>query len=189
MGFSFGGLLALRTLEHLHHRIDKVILLAPCVSRRALKWSWRRQWLFKASFKVLKNSYVLRGTHYVMNMPYLETPLTYMISKASHIDQRILKHKQAIRLPLSTLDVFTYTVDEILQMEYQYAQAPFENPCYFGMSVNDDLLDYNLTERIICGHFERITVQRFTHPYHQPPEPPTFEGLVREFGPLLDVID
>ena len=90
---------------------------------------------------------------------------------------------------MSTLDVFTYTVDEILQMEYQYAQAPFENPCYFGMSVNDDLLDYNLTERIICGHFERITVQRFTHPYHQPPEPPTFEGLVREFGPLLDVID
>ena len=48
MGFSFGGLLALRTLEHLKDRTDKVILLSPCVSKRALKWSRPRQWAFKA---------------------------------------------------------------------------------------------------------------------------------------------
>jgi pimeloyl-ACP methyl ester carboxylesterase len=189
MGFSFGGLLALRTLEYLHNRIDRVILLSPCVSRRALKWSWRRQWFFKASVKVMKNSYVLRSTHHIMNLSYLETPLTYAISKVSNIDRRILKHKNAIHMPLSTLDVFTCTVDEILQIEYRYAEAPFKNPCYFGMSINDDLLDYNLTERIVRGHFEQITVQTFTHPYHQPPEPPTFKGLNQEFGQLLDVIE
>lgn len=189
MGFSFGGLLALRTLEHLHARIDRVILLSPCLSRRALKWSSPQQMLFKASIKAMKNSYVLRGTHRVMNMPQLEWPLTFAISKVSNIDQRILDNKDAIRLPLSTLDVFTYTVDEILQMEYQYELAPFKNPCYFGMSINDDLLDYNLTERIIRGHFEQITVQRFTHPYHQPPEPPTFEWLVTKFDHFLDVIN
>jgi len=189
MGFSFGGLLALRTLEHLHSRVDKVILLSPCVSRRSLKWSWRRQMAFKASIKAMKNSYVLKGTHHVMNMQYLETPLTYAISKVSNIDQRILRHKNAIRMPLSTLDVFTYTVDEILQMEYRYAHAPFENPCYFGMSINDDLLDYNLTEQIVRQHFEQISIQQFTHPYHQPPEPPTFEWLVSKFGHFLDMID
>ncbi len=68
MGFSFGGLLALRTLEHLQDRIEKVILLSPCVSRRALKWSMARQWAFKASIKAMKNQRLLQGIHYVMNM-------------------------------------------------------------------------------------------------------------------------
>ncbi len=188
MGFSFGGLLALRTLEHLQDRVDKVILLSPVVSRRALKWSAPQQLTFKASIKALKNSYFLRGTHYLMNMPKLEWPLTYMLSKISNVDRRILESKHAIHLPLSTLDVFAYTMDEILAMEYHYASAPFKNPCYFGMSVNDDLLDYHLTEQIVCGYFEQMAIQKFTHPYHQPPEPPTFEWLVREFGQFLDMI-
>jgi hypothetical protein len=91
-------------------------------------------------------------------------------------------------MPISTLDVFAYTLDEILQMEYRYAQAPFKVPCYFGMSVNDDILDYGLTEEIVCAHFRQLTIQTFTHPYHQPPEPPTFEWLNRQFGPFLERI-
>ena len=188
MGFSFGGLLALRTLEHLQDRVDKVILLSPVVSRRALKWSTPQQLTFKASIKALKNSYVLNGTHRVMNMPQLEWPLTYVLSKVSNVDRRILENKHATHLPLSTLDVFTYTMDEILTMEYQHNGAPFKNLCYFGMSVNDDLLEYNLTEKIVQRHFEQIGIQKFTHPYHQPPEPPTYQWLVREFGHFLDVI-
>jgi len=189
MGFSFGGLLALRTLEHLQERVSKVILLSPVVSRRALKWSTPQQLAFKASIKALKNPYVLKGTHRVMNMPQLEWPLTLALSKISSVDRRILESKHALRLPLSTLDVFTHTMDEILAVEYQYSSAPFKNPCYFGMSVNDDILEYNLTEQIMRQHFEQIKVQKFTHPYHQPPEPPTFEWLVREFGRFLDVIE
>ena len=189
MGFSFGGLLALRTLEHLQDRVAKVILLSPVVSRRALKWSTPQKLTFKASIKALKNSFVLKGTHRVMNMPQLEWSLTYVLSKVSNVDRRILESKHAIHLPLSTLDVFAHTMDEILAMEYQYSNAPFKNPCYFGMSVNDDLLDYNLTEQITRRHFEQITIQKFTHPYHQPPEPPTFEWLASKFGHFLDLID
>ena len=188
MGFSFGGLLALRTLEHLQDRIEKVILLSPVVSRRALKWSWQRQLFFKASIKAMKNSYVLKGTHSVMNMPYLEGPLTYVLSKAGNVDRRILASKHAIQLPLTTLDVFTYTLDEILEIEYQYSQAPFKNPCYFGMSIYDDILDYELTEQIVLHHFDEITTQQFTLPYHQPPKPPTFEWLVSEFSRFLEMI-
>ena len=189
MGFSFGGLLALRTLEHLQDRIEKVILLSPCVSRRALKWSTLRQWAFKASIKAMKNQTLLQGIHYMMNAPRLEGPLTYALSKVSKVDRRILKNKNALRMPLSTLDVFAYTMDEIFQMEYQYAGAPFTIPCYFGMSINDDILDYDLTEQIVQRHFQQITIQKFTHPYHQPPEPPTFEWLNREFGQLLEMIE
>ena len=189
MGFSFGGLLALRTLEHLQDRIEKVFLLSPCVSRRALKWSTPRQWMFKASIKALKNPSLLQGIHYVMNAPRLEKPLTYALSKASNVDRRILENKNALRMPISTLDVFAYTLGEIFQTEYQYDAAPFRIPCYFGMSINDDILEYNLTEQIVRRHFQQITVQQFTHPYHQPPEPPTFEWLNREFGQCLGMID
>ena len=188
MGFSFGGLLALRTLEHLQDRIDKVILLSPCVSRRALKWSTPRQWAFKASIWAMKKQTLLHGIHYVMNAPRLEKPLTYALSKASNVDRRILENKNALRMPLSTLDVFVYTLGEIFQTEYQYA-GRFANACYFGMSVNDDILDYPLTEQIVRRHFQRIMIQKFTHPYHQPPEPPTFEWLNREFGQFLGRIE
>ena len=91
-------------------------------------------------------------------------------------------------MPLSTLDVFAHTMDEIFQIEYEYAGAPFKVPCYFGMSINDDILDYQLTEQIVRRNFSQISIQKFSHPYHQPPEPPTFEWLNREFSPFLDVI-
>ena len=188
MGFSFGGLLALRTLEHLHERVEKIILLSPSLSQRALKWSGSRQWVFRNSVRALKNDRVLRGMHYMMNMPQLEDPLTFALSKFSKVDQRILKSKNAVRLPLSTLDVFAYTVDEILQMDYQHEGTPFQTPCYFGMSANDDILDYELTEEIVRRNFEALTIQKFSHPYHQPPEPPTFEWLMNEFSPFLDII-
>jgi pimeloyl-ACP methyl ester carboxylesterase len=189
MGFSFGGLLALRALEHLQNRIEKVILLSPSVSRRALKWSTPRQWIFKASINAMKNTTILQSAHYLMNTARLETPLTFALSKLSKVDQRILKNKNALRMPLSTLDVFADTMAEIFQVEYQYADKPFCNPCYFGMSINDDILDYNLTEQIVRQHFQNLTVQKFTHPYHQPPKPPTFEWLNHEFGRFLDLID
>jgi len=189
MGFSFGGLLALRTLERLQSRIEKLILLSPSLSQRALKWSMPRQWVFRNSVRALKNNYVLKGTHYMMNMPQLEEPLTFALSKFSNVDRRILKSKKAIRLPLSTLDVFAYTVDELLHMEYHYENAPFNTPCYFGMSINDDILNYEMTEDIVRRNFKSITIQKFTHPYHQPPDPPTFEWLVKEFGRFLDMIN
>ena len=123
-----------------------------------------------------------------MNAPSLEKPLTYALSKASKVDRRILENKHALQMPISTLDVFAYTLDEIFQTEYQYA-GRFTNQCFFGMSINDDILDYPLTEQIVRTHFQKITVQQFTHPYHQPPEPPTFEWLNREFGQFLDKIN
>jgi len=124
-----------------------------------------------------------------MNMSQLEEPLTLALSTFSNVDRRILKSKNAIRLPLSTLGVFAYSVDELLQVEYQYEKAPFNTPCYFGMSVNDDILNYELTEEIVRRNFKSITIQKFTHPFHQPPDPPTFEWLVKEFGRFLEMID
>ncbi len=189
MGFSFGGLLALRTLEHLQDRIDKVILLSPSVSRRALKWSGLQKWMFKILIAALKNEASLKGLHRIMNMPQLEKPLTFALSRISKVDRRILESKNALRIPMTTLDVFAHTMDEIFQIEYQYGGLQFSNPCYFGMSINDDMLDYDLTEEVVRRYFHQLAVQKFTHPYHQPPHPPTFEWLNQEFGQFLDMLN
>ena len=40
MSFSFGGILAYKTIAQLENRIDRVILIAPCLSYKALKMSF-----------------------------------------------------------------------------------------------------------------------------------------------------
>jgi len=189
MGFSFGGLLALRTLEQLRDRIDKVILLSPSVSRRALKWSLPRQWMFKIAVQVMKNPVLLQGVYRLLNSPRLERPLTHLLSIAGNVDRRILENKKALRMPITTLEVFAFTFDELMNTEYKFDGGSFDTPCYFGMSIHDDILEYSLTEQIVRNYFPTLTIQQFTHPYHQPPVPPTFEWLNREFGRFLEKIN
>ena len=45
MGFSFGGLLAMRTYKQLAPQIDRLMLIAPCLDHRTLPLSSRRQQL------------------------------------------------------------------------------------------------------------------------------------------------
>jgi pimeloyl-ACP methyl ester carboxylesterase len=189
MGFSFGGLLALRTLEHLQKRIDRVILLSPVVSQRALKYSTPHRMVYRAAARALMRPRVQRTVHRVLHAERLEAPLLLGISKFSKVKRSILESKDALRIPQSTLDVLAYTLDEIFSMEYRSPNGAFQIPCFFGMSVHDDLLRYDLTESIVRNLFSDLTIRSFTHPYHQPPHPPTFEWLVQDFGSFLDVLD
>jgi len=188
MGFSFGGLLALRTLEHLQDRIDKVLLMSPFVSCRALKYNTWRRWTMKSAMTVLKYPLVQQGAHQIMNAPQIEEPLIYALSKVSNVNKSILESKDALRIPITTLDVLAHTVEEIFSTEYHSSNGKFNIPCYFGMSIYDDLLDYAVTETIVREHFTQLTLQQFTLPYHQPPQPPTFDWLNTEFGRFLDMI-
>ncbi len=189
MGFSFGGLLALRTLEHLKHRIENVILLAPVVSHRAMKYSPAKQLLLRGMADVLKRPRIRKVVHQILHSDRMEGPLLYGISRFGNLDRRILEGMDALRLPISTLDVFAHTLGEILVTEFSSPSVPFKMPCFFTMSVNDDMLDYDLTENLVRGLFTDITIRKLYFPYHQPPHPPTFEWLVSEFGEFLEEMD
>jgi len=188
MGFSFGGLLAMRTLDELQDRIQNVILLSPCVSNRALKYSSIRQWGFRSAFAALRHSPICHNVARILNSGFAEGPITYALSKAGQIDQSILESKDALRVPQTTLDVLAYTIEEIFTLDYSSKYKPFPHNCFFGMSIYDDLLDFEITFDIIKDHFVNLEYQTFTLPYHQPPEPPTFEWLVDEFGSILDML-
>jgi pimeloyl-ACP methyl ester carboxylesterase len=189
MGFSFGGLLALRTLEHLQDRIDRVILLSPCVSQRALRFSSPHKSAFRMAARAMKHSSVQKGMYKLMNTSALEGALILALSKFMNVNPSILRSKNALQIPASTLDVLAYTVEEIFTMDYRPARPQFDLPCYFGMSVYDDLLSYDHTERFVRDHFPDLTMRQFTLPYHQPPRPPTFEWLLQEFEPLLEILE
>jgi hypothetical protein len=186
MGFSFGGLLALRTLEVLQDRIDNVVLISPCVSTLALRYSATQKWSFRKVCAALKYPRVQQGVSSIMHNEKIEKPLIYALSKVSNIEKSILESKDALKIPQATLEVFAYTVAEIFNSDYIFPEEPFTTPCYFGMSLYDDILDYDITLKMIQKNFVNLTIQTFTLPYHQPPDPPTFEWLNREFGQLLE---
>ena len=188
MGFSFGGLLAMRTLEQLESRVDNVILLSPMLNRRALKYSHNRKWLLQQVVNVLKKPRAQQTAAQIMQTRKLQRPLIQALSYIGNVDRRILASKDALNIPVSTLDVLSHTLDEIFNTEFQ-AHQPFSTPCFFGMSVNDDLIDYCLTEQIILANFNQVKIQKFYYPYHQPPDPPTFQWLVDGFYPFLEMID
>jgi pimeloyl-ACP methyl ester carboxylesterase len=188
MGFSFGGLLALRTLEALQERIEKVILISPCVSKRALLYSSPRQWGFRLTCSALKSPMMQQGAVRILQSELIERPLIYALSKASKIDRAILESKDALKIPQTSLDVLAYTASEIFNLDYRYADRPFPHSCFFAMSLYDDLLDYNITLDIVRDHFDDLKVQTLTLPYHQPPEPPTFDWLNQKFGRFLDFL-
>jgi pimeloyl-ACP methyl ester carboxylesterase len=188
MGFSFGGLLAMRTLEELTDRIENVILLSPCVTYKALKYSPLQQWGFKRASTILKHTPVQEGVIRMLHSGRIDRPMIYALSKASNIEQSILESKNALRIPKTTLDVLAHTMEEIFSLDYSARAKPFQHPCYFGMSIYDDLLDFEITLDVVKDHFENLVCRAFTLPYHQPPEPPTFEWLVKEFGSLLDYL-
>ncbi len=189
MGFSFGGLLAMRTLEHLQDRINKVILLSPLLSQETLKYKNPKKWVIKQAMNVLKRPKAQMAAYQIMHSEFLEKPLMYSISKVTNIEQSILKSKDALHIPLSTLDVFEHTVGEIFEIEYQDGTPPIDTPCFFGMSIYDDMIDYQMTEEIVQKYFRNLTMQKFYHPYHQPPEPPSFEWLVNGFDEFLSILE
>jgi hypothetical protein len=54
------------------------------------------------------------------------------------------------------------------------------------MSTNDPVLDFKKTLSVTEAHFESVKVVRSDIPYHQPPEPLTYEGLMRDYFEMVD---
>jgi pimeloyl-ACP methyl ester carboxylesterase len=189
MGFSFGGLLALRTLDHLLGRIDRVILVSPALSKDALLFSPMKRIAFKSAFTALKHEPVQKAVINIMHSERTIDAFSEVVSRVSNIDKRILLEKEIKAFPQSTLDVMAASMNELLNLEYVSPNVPFTLPCYFGMSLYDDLIDYYRTLEIVKALFTNLKTTYFELPYHQPPSPFTYEELLEKFGEFIEMID
>ncbi len=188
MGFSFGGILSLRTLDHLRHRIDQLILLSPAISKRALLFSRKKRIFLKILFGFLKNNYLQQYFIYMMhNDKFIEKVISFL-GKFTSIDEKILSQIDLKTFPISTLDVLTASMNELLRLEFDSDNKPYSIPCFFGMSIYDDLLDYGITSDIVKGLFTNVHIEQFYLPYHQPPTPFTYDDFESEYGHFLENI-
>jgi pimeloyl-ACP methyl ester carboxylesterase len=189
MGFSFGGLLALRTLDYLLDRIDRVILVSPALAKEALLFSPAKRVAFKSVFSALKHEPLQKAVISIMHSDQTIDLFSELVSRMSNIDKRILVEKEIKSFPQSTLEVLAASMNELLNLEYHSKHAPFSLPAYFGMSLYDDLIDYHQTLAVVQGLFTNLKTEQFDLPYHQPPSPFTYEELLEKFGWFIDMID
>jgi pimeloyl-ACP methyl ester carboxylesterase len=189
VGFSFGGILTLKTLKRLADRVDKVALLSPCVSHRALRHSRAKLIALKAAVSTLQLPVAKQGVLKLMHDPRTVDALVWFMTEIGKYETNADLRARLLAFPPETLDVLLGQVREELTVEAEDLAGPFSQPCFFGMSVHDPLLDFGVTREFVEEQFADPIVERFFFEYHTPPEPFTFEGLNADYRAMLTAFD
>lgn len=190
MGFSFGGILTMHTLKRLGNRIERVILLAPCVSHKAVWMPDVRMRITRISNKIFFGKNIQGFIIKLVNNKKIVDMIIYILIKFGHVES----YKGGLRdklltLKPATLDVLIHQIEEITNSEPINDLEKTKVPCFLGMSVYDPLLKYETTKQMLVEKFENIHIQEFYFPYHQPPKPFTFEYLNKEYSNLLKLVE
>ncbi|MBU4283640.1 MAG: alpha/beta hydrolase, partial [Nanoarchaeota archaeon] len=111
MGFSFGGILALKAVDYLEDRINKVILLSPCVSKKAMNFSTLRSIIARGLAYSLKNNLFRK----LISSKKFGTPFLSYLRKFGKIDIPIEEHLK--KMPEHTLKVLVQEINEVLNFE------------------------------------------------------------------------
>jgi pimeloyl-ACP methyl ester carboxylesterase len=181
MGFSLGGLLALRTYTRLAHRIDRLILIAPCLDHRALPLSNRRQNLLYKFNQLLSRPKVQERFVELIHNPRTISIIVKALQKIGKLEDTIPLQEKLPRTRASTIAVLNSQLKEILTTEFDIEPEKYNTPCYFAMSIHDPLIRFEPTVEILHKHFTNVSTVKLYHPYHQPPAPFTYEELNRDF--------
>jgi esterase/lipase len=186
MGFSFGGILAMRAFERLSHRIDRLVMIAPCVDHRAISYSaFRLSMLYRLNRFLSRPKVQEHFNSLIHNERSVHLVVT-ALQKIGHLERSIPLERKLPQIPESTLSVLNAQVDEILSAEFDVGPQRSQTPCYFAMSINDPLLCFETTLEILQNHFTNISTVRLTYPWHQAPVPFTYQELNRDFFETVD---
>jgi len=187
MGFSFGGILAMKIFRRLHARIDRVAFIAPCLTSRAVLLS-PFQKKIAGGFSLLLKTPTFRSFLLQVNRrAWSRGILVSFIRSIGKGEKDIPLDEKIARMGSSTMDVVACELQDILTSEFIPPAVPHQTPCYFAMSSRDPLLDYQTTLSELKRHFSNVHILELNHPFHQPPVPFTFDELNRDFGTTVDL--
>ena len=181
MGFSFGGILAMQTFKLLAHRVDRMILIAPCLGHRALPFSRLRRSLLHKSNQLLSHPKVQQKFVSLIRNPGTISITVKVLQRIGRLEDNIPLREKLPRTKASTISVLTAQINEILIAEFAVEANKYSTPCYFAMSIHDPLLRFETTQDILQSHFENVNTVKLYYPFHQPPAPFTYEELNRDF--------
>jgi len=182
MGFSFGGILAMRSFSLLHRRVDRLILNAPCVTKQALLLSRAQKFTMRRVNAILRKRLVQIHIQRAFHHPRKRELLMRFFRAAGKMEITDQLRRKLAKIEISTIEVLTEEISEILEFEFPSPAAKYATPCYFTMSVHDPLLDYQVTLNELQHHFSTVHVTKLYFPFHQPPKPFTFDELNRDYG-------
>lgn len=186
MGFSFGGILAMRTFKLLSHRIDRLILIAPCLDHRALPFSRLRLHLLYKSNQLLSRPKVQEQFVSLIHNPHTVSATVRTLQKIGRLEDTIPLQQKLPHVKASTISVLNSQINEILTTEFEIPPTKYQTPCYFAMSVYDPLLRFDTTLNIVHNHFANVNAVPLLYPFHQPPAAFTYEQLNRDFYKTVD---
>ena len=181
MGFSFGGILSMRTFKLLSHRIDRLILIAPCLGYRALPFSSLRLSLLRRANHLLGRPGVQNWFVNLIHNPRTVAWMVKTLQAVGQLEDTIPLQEKLPRTRAGTIAVLNAQVNEILTTDFEVEPEKFETPCYFAMSVHDPLLQFDVTREILDRHFANVSTVKLSYPFHQPPAPFTYEELNGDF--------
>lgn len=181
MGFSFGGILAMRTFKLLSHRIDRIVFLAPCLDHRAIPYSATRLHLMYLFNTLLSRPNIQARFVDLIRNPNTISMIVWFLKKLARLEDTLPLKAKLARTSASTVSILNAQVHEILTTEFEVKQVKYETPCYFAMSVYDPLLCFDTTHKILQSHFSNVNTVQLTYPFHQPPAPFTYDELNRDF--------
>ena len=187
MGFSFGGILAMRTFKLLSPRIDRLVLLAPCLGRRALSFSSLRLKLLLKFNRLLSHPKAQARFVRLIHNDRTIAMMAKSLQKFAKLEDTIPLKKKLPRTKAGTISVLNAQIEEVLTTEFDVEPAKYKTPCYFAMSIYDPLLYFEITLEILQNHFEGVNTIRLKYPFHQPPAPFTYEELNRDFRETVDM--
>ncbi|HUG33547.1 MAG TPA: alpha/beta hydrolase [Anaerolineales bacterium] len=186
MGFSFGGLLAMRTYKHLSHRIDRLILIAPCLDHRALPLSNRRRALVYKLNQLLGHPPVQKKFLALVHNPGTISMIVSLLRKIGRLENTLPLREKLSHVKAGTVAVLNSQLKEILTTEFETETEKHNTPCYFAMSIHDPLIRFDPTVDILHRHFSNVNTVKLYYPYHQPPTPFTYEELNGDFHDTVD---
>lgn len=186
IGFSFGGLLALRTLQRAAHRVRRVALLSPFVGSDGLKRSSTETAMLRATVAALEPELARRGMLAVLHNPATVAVVDWYMRSVGGFETSADLSERLRGFTASTLDVFLAQVREVLTTSTANLAGPFEAPCLFGMSRNDPLLDFETSRRFVREQFARVEEAVWDWPYHAPPRPLALADYDRDHRALLE---
>ena len=188
MGFSFGGILAMKSLYLLKDRIDKVILVAPALSKRAITFSPLRLRAAGVFVGAMRNAALRDGFLSLIKSRQIRPLAGKVLRRAFKVDQGIDMDEVFEKISATTCEVLAYQFTELMELELPNLESPLPHPCYFAMSIYDTMLDYQTTVEVARKQFTQLQVKELYLPYHQPPRPFTYEEIETQFGSLLETL-
>ena len=181
MGFSFGGILAMRAFQLHSARINRMVLIAPCLGRPTLPFSAWRILLLREMNRILGCPRIQAKFNQLIHNRRTVSVVVKSLQKMGRLEATLSLEKKLLHTPPTTIAVLNAQVNEILTTYFEPSAFKHRAPCYFAMSPRDPLLRFDVTLDIVRQHFANVNTVRLDYPYHQPPRPFTYEELNRDF--------